>query len=68
MEQLFEIAGLSGLRCFDLLIQLFIILGTVNRPKDADRFGKLRVAHPAEQVGQAGLRRFFIVEQQIILR
>ena len=67
MEQGVEIAGAAlGLGGVDLLVQLDVVLGRIDRAEHADRLGKLRVPHAAEQIRQRRLRRFFVVEQQVV--
>src|SRR3954467_7033000 len=67
VEEGAEIAG-AALRTggFDLVVQLDVVLGGVHVTEDADRFGKFRMAHAAQQISQRRFRRFLVVEEQVV--
>src|SRR5207245_6409505 len=49
---------------FDLLVQELIIGWTLGTAENAHAFREARVDHAAEQIGQARLFRFLIVDEQ----
>src|SRR6478672_12640737 len=67
VEQGVEIARATlGAGGFDLVIQLDVVLRRIDIAKHADRLGKFRMPHAAEQVGMRRLRRLFVMEQQVV--
>ena len=68
MEELIEASGtLFFASDFDLVVQFQVITRAIDGAEHADRFREVGVPHAAQQVGQARLRRLFVVEQQIVL-
>src|SRR5262249_48896072 len=68
-EKFFELAAaFFGHDILDLLVEKIVVGGALHAPVHSDAFRKARIDHPAEQVCQARLFGFFIVNEQVINR
>src|SRR3954471_20074610 len=67
-EEFVEVAFAALVDCLlDLVVDPRFVLRPLNAAEDAERFrGALFITHPAEQVVETGLWRFFVVEQEVV--